>query len=78
MKKDRFTRRQRRHGMFVLQSGSQFITFAKDGNNFGLQPDLRRANAFDFEKASILYQTINQVVTDIKLLTKINGKLSAV
>ena len=78
MKKDRFTRHQRRHGHFVLQSENGYITFAKDGVNFGLQPEIKKANVFDFEKANILYQAINQVSTDIKLLVKIKGKLTAI
>jgi len=80
MKKDRFTREQRRHGKFVLQSGEGFIAFAKDGVSYGLR-EFKFANVFDYKKADLLKRVIEKPDLDImvKLLVKdINGKVKAV
>ena len=76
MKKDRFTRKQRRHAYFVLECEGKYLTFAQDGVSFGFH-NLETANAFDYEKALILHQAIKTKPTTIKILTKINGKLTA-
>ena len=79
MKKDRFTRLQRRHGKFVLQSGTSYIAFAKDGVSYGLR-EFEHANVFDFKKAELLKRTIEKpdLEIDIKLLVNSNGKPKAV
>jgi hypothetical protein len=76
MKKDRFTRKQRRHAHFVLECEGKYLTFKEDGICFGFHK-LETANAFAYEKALILHQAIKTKPTTIKILTKINGKLKA-
>lgn len=76
MKRDRFTRKQRRHAHFVLECEGKYLTFLKDGTSFGFH-NLETANAFDYEKALILHQAIKTKPTTIKILTRINGKLTA-
>jgi len=79
MKKDRFTREQRRHGKFVLQSGEMYIAFAKDGVSYGLR-EFKHANVFDYKKAELLKKVIEkpELEIDIKLLVNSNGKPKAV
>jgi len=79
MKKDRFTRLQRRKGKFVLQSTEGFIAFAKDGVSYGLR-EFEHANVFDFDKAMLLKQVIEKpdLYLDVKLLVRSNGKVKAV
>ena len=77
MKKDRFTREQRRHAHFVLESEGKYLRFDEDGQHFGFI-DLKDANAFTYKDALQLNQVIKTIVTDIKILIKSNGKLKAV
>lgn len=75
MKRDRFTRKQRRHSYFVLENEGKYLTFAKDGYSFGFHI-LETANVFNYEKALLIKQSI-PMVTDIKLVVKMNGKWTA-
>jgi len=77
VKKDRFTRHQRRHAHFVLESEGKYLRFDKDGEHFGFI-DLEESNVFNYKDALQLNQAIKTIVTDIKLLIKSNGKLKAV
>ena len=73
MQKRNYTRKQRRHSHFVLECEGEFLAFAKDGINYGFT-ELKKANAFTYEKALILKNTIKKFNLNILVIGKLNGK----
>ena len=72
----RYTRHQRRHAHFVLESADGYLVFAPDGVNDGFT-ELSKAHAFDYAKANILKQAVKKFELHVKMVTRLNGKLTA-
>lgn len=72
-----YSRHQRRHNYFVLEHENTFLRFAPDGNNYGFV-ELKDANVFNHKKAEILKKAVQSFELNIRMLTKINGKLTAI
>jgi len=80
VKKDRFTREQRRHAKFVIENDNCFLFFESNGIGIGFRDDLENAKCFKYKEALQMVKMLNEVnySGDIKLLIKSNGKLKAV
>lgn len=71
-----YSRRQRRHAHFVLECDGEYLAFAPDGVNYGFT-ELRKAHAFDFRKANILKQAVKKFELHVKMVARLNGKITA-
>ena len=60
----------------MLECDGEYLAFAPDGVNYGFT-ELRKAHAFDYKKANILKQAVKKFELHVKMVARLNGKITA-